>query len=86
MSLAGVAEAAVIGVTHPRWDERPLMLVVAKDQSLNKQAILDHLQGKVAKWWLPEDVLFIEEIPHTATGKISKLTLREQYQNHFTAS
>lgn len=82
-SLAGVTEAAVIGVSHPRWDERPLMLIIANDSTLGKHDILAHLQDKFAKWWLPEDVLFVDDIPHTATGKISKLNLRQQYQDHF---
>lgn len=77
-----VAECAVIGVPHPKWDERPLLLVVTKDgQETNKQALLDFLSDKVAKWWLPDDVIFVTELPHTATGKLLKMKLRETYQN-----
>ena len=79
-----VTEAAVVGVPHPKWDERPLLIVVQKaDSQLSKQSVRDFLQDKVAKWWLPDDVIFVDEIPHTSTGKILKTTLRERYQDHF---
>src|SRR5262245_11005791 len=72
-----VAEAAVIGVSHPKWDERPLLVIVLKKgESASKEEILAFMQGKIAKWWMPDDVVFVEEIPHTATGKIQKLVLR----------
>jgi fatty-acyl-CoA synthase len=78
-----VAEAAVIGVPHPKWSERPLLIVVNKvGQSLAKQEILNWLEGKVAKWWIPEDAVFVDELPHTATGKISKKDLREQFRDY----
>ena len=78
-----VAEAAVIGVPHPKWQERPLLLVVLrKGQSASREEILDYLAGEVAKWWLPDDVVFVDELPHTATGKILKLELRRQYRDH----
>jgi fatty-acyl-CoA synthase len=78
-----VAEAAVIGVAHPKWDERPLLIVVAKkDRKPTKNEILQFMQGKIAKWWMPDDVIFVDEIPHTATGKIQKLALREQFCNY----
>jgi fatty-acyl-CoA synthase len=78
-----VAEAAVIGIAHPKWDERPLLIVVAKkDRRPNKDELLTFMQGKVAKWWLPDDVVFVDEIPHTATGKIQKTTLREQFRTY----
>jgi 3-(methylthio)propionyl---CoA ligase len=78
-----VAEAAVIGVRHPKWDERPLLVVVLKkDQNASKDEILSFLQGKIAKWWMPDDVTFVDEIPHTATGKILKTALREQFKNY----
>ncbi|VVT07186.1 long-chain-fatty-acid--CoA ligase [Rhizobium sp. EC-SD404] len=77
-----VAEAAVIGIAHPKWDERPLLVVVLKGgRHPDKQSILDFMSGKVAKWWMPNDVVFVEEIPHTATGKIKKTTLREQMKD-----
>ena len=78
-----VAEAAVIGVRHPKWDERPLLVVVLKpDQSAGKADILDFMRGKTANWWLPDDVVFVPEIPHTATGKIQKTALREQFRDY----
>ena len=76
-----VAEAAVIGVRHPKWDERPLLIVVKRaDAELGKEAMLAFYEGKIAKWWLPDDVVFVDELPHTATGKLSKRTLREQFK------
>jgi len=78
-----VAEAAVIGVRHPKWDERPLLVVVLKKgETATKEEILGFLQGKIAKWWLPDDVVFVDEIPHTATGKIQKITLRERFKDY----
>jgi len=78
-----VAEAAVIGVPHPKWDERPLLIVVRRDGSnLSKEAILVYLGQKVAKWWLPDDVIFVDELPHTATGKLLKTQLREEFGAH----
>ncbi len=78
-----VAEAAVIGVAHPKWDERPVLVVVPKEgKSPSKDDILGFMDGKVAKWWMPDDVAFVEEIPHTATGKIQKTTLREQFGDY----
>jgi fatty-acyl-CoA synthase len=78
-----VAEAAVIGVRHPKWDERPLLVVVLKpQQEASRDDILGFMKGKVADWWLPDDVVFVDEIPHTATGKIQKTTLREQMKGY----
>ncbi len=78
-----VAEAAVIGIFHPKWDERPLLIVVKKEGSdPSKEDVLAYLEGKIAKWWMPDDVVFVDEIPHTATGKIQKLTLREQFKEY----
>jgi fatty-acyl-CoA synthase len=78
-----VAEAAVIGVQHPKWGERPLLVVVPKDQQqVTANELLDFLNGKVAKWWMPDDVIFVSEIPHTATGKIQKTVLRKQFKDH----
>jgi fatty-acyl-CoA synthase len=77
-----VAEAAVIGVAHPKWDERPLLIVVRKPgTSVTKEAILEFMAGKIAKWWMPDDVAFVNEIPHTATGKIQKRSLRDQFKD-----
>lgn len=79
----GVAEAAAIGVYHPKWDERPLLLVVRKPGSeVTGAEVIAHLSDKVAKWWLPDEVLFVEELPHTATGKLLKTALREQYRDY----
>src|SRR5262249_12044633 len=78
-----VAEAAVIGVRHPKWDERPLLVVVLKrDQSAGKDEILGFMRGKIANWWMPDDVIFVDEIPHTATGKIQKLVLRGRVRDY----
>jgi fatty-acyl-CoA synthase len=78
-----VAEAAVIGVRHPKWDERPLLVVVVKPgQQASKAEILDFMRGKTASWWMPDDVVFVPEIPHSATGKILKTALREQFRDH----
>jgi fatty-acyl-CoA synthase len=78
-----VAEAAVIGVKHPKWDERPLLVVMLKpDQSASKDDILGYLQGRIAKWWMPDDVVFVDAIPHTATGKIQKIELRAQFKDY----
>jgi acyl-CoA synthetase (AMP-forming)/AMP-acid ligase II len=78
----GVIEAAVIGVRHPKWDERPLLLVVKRPGAdLTRETMLDFYQDKIATWWIPDDVVFIDELPHTATGKLSKKTLREQYKD-----
>ena len=78
-----VAEAAVIGLPHPKWDERPLLIVVKKaGQDLSKEDLLKFMDGKIAKWWMPDDVVFMEEIPHTATGKIQKRDLRDRWKEH----
>jgi fatty-acyl-CoA synthase len=75
-----VAEAAVIGIPHPKWDERPLLVVVLKPGAdATKEDILAYLTGKIAKWWMPDHVVFVSEIPHTATGKIQKTVLRERF-------
>jgi fatty-acyl-CoA synthase len=78
-----VAEAAVIGVPHPKWTERPLLIVVREaGAQLEKQEILAYLEGRVAKWWIPEDAVFVDELPHTATGKISKKDLRVTFADY----
>ena len=78
-----VQEAAVIGVAHPKWDERPLLVVIKNEGAeVSKEEILGYLEGKIAKWWMPDDVVFVDEIPHTATGKIQKLTLRQQFEDY----
>ncbi|MBR9814973.1 AMP-binding protein, partial [bacterium] len=78
-----VTEAAVIGMPHPKWAERPLLVVVpAEGKSPSKDELLGYFEGKIAKWWTPDDVQFVEEIPHTATGKISKLELRKSFEDY----
>ncbi|MBY0531666.1 MAG: long-chain-fatty-acid--CoA ligase [Xanthobacteraceae bacterium] len=78
-----VAEAAVIGVVHPKWDERPLLIIVPKkDKKPTREDLLKFMEGKIAKWWMPDDVIFVDEIPHTATGKILKTALREKFGDH----
>lgn len=79
----GVAEAAVIGIAHPKWTERPLLLIVRKSGSdVSANDLMAWLEGKIAKWWMPDAVEFIDEIPHSATGKIQKMTLREQFHDY----
>jgi acyl-CoA synthetase (AMP-forming)/AMP-acid ligase II len=83
----GVAEAAAVGVKHPKWDERPILLVVRKaGAEVTPQQILDHLEGHVAKWWLPDEIVFVESLPHTATGKLLKTALRQEYRDYKLAS
>ena len=78
-----IAEAAVIGVAHAKWQERPLLIVVRKKgQDATRDEVLQYLDGKVAKWWMPDDVVFVEELPHTATGKLQKMKLREQFREY----
>jgi fatty-acyl-CoA synthase len=82
VGCAGVAEAAAIGVHHPRWEERPILLVVRKpDCEVTPEAIQSHLSAHVAKWWLPDEILFVESLPHTATGKLLKTAIRAQYKD-----
>ncbi|WP_332852210.1 3-(methylthio)propionyl-CoA ligase [Duganella sp. S19_KUP01_CR8] len=83
MSHPAVMQAACIGVAHPKWDERPLLVVVLRPgQELGREDLLAHFQGKVAKWWLPDDVVFAEALPVGGTGKIQKNKLREQYRDY----
>ncbi|HET9576244.1 MAG TPA: AMP-binding protein, partial [Usitatibacter sp.] len=83
MAHPAVLEAAVIACRHPKWDERPLLLVVRKPgQRVEREELLRFYEGKVAKWWIPDDVVFVEELPHTATGKLLKTRLRELYRDH----
>jgi acyl-CoA synthetase (AMP-forming)/AMP-acid ligase II len=78
-----VAEAAVIGAAHDKWQERPLLVIVRRPgQALTREAMLEFLQGRVANWWIPDDVAFVDELPHTATGKLHKLKLREMFKDY----
>jgi fatty-acyl-CoA synthase len=77
-----VAEAAVIGLRHPKWEERPLLVIVPKTgEHPTRGEILGFLDGKIAKWWMPDDMVIVDEIPHTATGKIQKIALRERFKD-----
>ena len=83
MGHEAVAEAAVIGVPHPKWTERPLLIIIkAEGAELTREDMLGWLEGKIAKWWIPDDVVFVDEIPHTATGKIKKIELRKQFADY----
>lgn len=83
MSHPDVAEAAVIAVPHPKWDERPLLIAVAKPgHSIDKQGLIDFFEGKIAKWWTPDAVEVVDELPHGATGKVQKMTLRQQFADY----
>ena len=78
-----VAEAAVIGAAHSKWQERPLMIVVKKaNHELSKAEMLKFLEDKIAKWWMPDDVVFVDQLPHTATGKLQKMKLRENFKDY----
>jgi fatty-acyl-CoA synthase len=84
VSHPDVAEAAVIAATHPKWDERPLLLVVPRSgATVDPASVLALYEGKVAKWWLPDEVVVVPELPHTATGKLLKTDLRSQYRDHY---
>ncbi len=79
----GVLEAAAIGIPHPKWDERPLLLIVRDEGSdVGEQEVRDFLSKEVAKWWLPDAIEFVDELPHTATGKLSKKDLRDKYRGY----
>jgi fatty-acyl-CoA synthase len=80
----GVLEAAVIGVAHPKWAERPLLLLrCAPDARIITSEVREFLAGKFARWWLPDDVVLVDSLPHTATGKLLKTKLREQFSSHY---
>ena len=83
MAHPAVQEAAVIACAHPKWDERPLLVVVRKpDAQVTREELLSFYEGRIAKWQTPDDVVFVDELPHTATGKIQKVKLREQFKGH----
>jgi acyl-CoA synthetase (AMP-forming)/AMP-acid ligase II len=78
-----VLEAAVIGVPHSKWNERPLLIIVKRHGAdLDREEMLAFYDGKIARWWLPDDVVFVDELPHTATGKLSKRALRERFRGY----
>jgi fatty-acyl-CoA synthase len=79
-----IAEACVVGIPHPKWDERPMLFVVTNSgEPIEKDGILEFLTSKVAKWWLPDEIIFLKELPHGATGKLQKFELREEYNNYY---
>ena len=83
LGCAGVAEAAAIGIAHPKWDERPLLLIVrAQGSEVTAEQVRDHLARHVSRWWLPDAIEFVDALPHTATGKLSKLQLRDKYRDY----
>jgi len=83
MNHPDVAEAAVIGVAHDKWTERPLLVTVLKEgHSLSAETLLAFLEGKVASWWIPNACEFVSELPHTATGKLDKKVIREQFKGY----
>ncbi len=87
VSHPDVAEAAVVAIRHPKWDERPLLLVVARpEHTVDPESVLQIYQGQVAKWWLPDAVVVVDELPHTATGKLLKTALRSQYCDYYQSS
>jgi fatty-acyl-CoA synthase len=80
MSHPKVALAAAVAAFHPKWDERPVLVIVPKDgEQLTREEMLEFLAPRMAKWWLPDDVVLVREMPMTATGKILKAKLREQF-------
>jgi acyl-CoA synthetase (AMP-forming)/AMP-acid ligase II len=82
-----IAMAAVIGVKHPKWDERPLLLVVPKPQTQpDKQEVIEFLSERVAKWWIPDEVLFVDTLPVGGTGKVQKNILRSKYENFYATA
>ena len=87
MAHEAVAEAAAIACRHPKWEERPLLVVVRRPGAgAGKEELLTFLEGKIAKWWLPDDIVFVDEMPHGATGKVNKRRLREQFKDYVLPS
>jgi fatty-acyl-CoA synthase len=82
MAHPGVREAAVIAVPHPKWDERPLAVLVASDPRPSPQDLNDFLSTKFASWQLPDAYIFVDELPHTSTGKLKKRELRDRYRDY----
>jgi 3-(methylthio)propionyl---CoA ligase len=86
MGCPGVAEAAVIGVPHPEWEERPLLVVVPlAGATVSAQSIARYLEGKIAKWWMPDDIVFVDALSYGATGKIQKMELRRRFAGYYSA-
>ena len=84
VSHPDVAEAAVVAARHPKWDERPLLLVVPRPGcTVDPASVMQIYQGKVPKWWLPDAIVVVPELPHTATGKLLKTSLRTRYRDYY---
>lgn len=82
----GVAEAAVIGIPHPQWEERPLLVIVpAASEAATANSIIAFLEGKIAKWWIPDDIVFVEALTYGATGKVQKMELRRRFVGHYAS-
>jgi fatty-acyl-CoA synthase len=82
MGHPAVAQAAVIGIAHPRWQERPLLVVVRRaGRDVTREELIEFLRPQMASWWLPDDVAFVDQLPMTATGKIHKVSLRERFKD-----
>jgi fatty-acyl-CoA synthase len=78
-----IHEAAVVGVIHPKWDERPIVIAVKTAGAVvTKEALLEFLSSRIAKWWMPDDIIFVDSLPHTSTGKLNKKVLRAEYERH----
>jgi fatty-acyl-CoA synthase len=87
MAHPAVAMAACIAARHPKWDERPLLVVVKKpDAALTREELLACFEGRIARWWRPDDVVFVDAIPLGATGKMQKAVLRERFGDHLLRS
>jgi fatty-acyl-CoA synthase len=85
IACPGVTDAAVIGVPHPKWEERPLLVVVASGANPpTAKSIIEFLEGKIAKWWMPDDVVFVEALTYGATGKVQKMELRRRFMAHYS--
>ena len=83
VSHPDVLEAATIAARHPKWLERPLLLVVPRPgRTVTPESVLAQFKDQVARWWIPDAVLVVDELPHGATGKLNKVALRQKYQNH----
>ncbi|TNE39332.1 MAG: long-chain-fatty-acid--CoA ligase [Alphaproteobacteria bacterium] len=83
LGCPGIVEAAVIAVPHPKWDERPLVIAVKeKGHPVSRDDVIKHLENSLAKWQLPDDVVFVDELPHTATGKLLKTKLRDEFKDY----
>jgi acyl-CoA synthetase (AMP-forming)/AMP-acid ligase II len=86
MGCPGVAEAAVIGIPHPQWEERPLLVIVPiASNTVTARSIVAFLEGKIAKWWIPDDIVFVDALTYGATGKVQKMELRRRFAGHYSS-